>query len=116
MSAAFTEALNLLGPSSAAWSTVDRGVVRFRHPLFPAVPELGTMPEGAAHFTYGQVVVLEKSKPTGESILTPGQSGFIGLSPSAAPVFGAHYSDQLPLYANAEFKPMPLYKNATLDE
>lgn len=43
MSTAFTQTLNSLGPNPAAWSTKPRGVTRFRHVLFPTVPEVASM-------------------------------------------------------------------------
>jgi hypothetical protein len=45
MSAASTSALDALGPDPLAWSTQPRDVTRFRHALYPAIPEVATMLE-----------------------------------------------------------------------
>jgi penicillin G amidase len=45
MSAAFDQALAALGPTPSAWSTQPRNIVRFRHTLFPAVPEVACDPQ-----------------------------------------------------------------------
>jgi penicillin amidase len=107
MSLAFDQALALLGPP-AAWSARPRATTRFRHILFPMVPEAGSMPQ-SNRGTYVQIVVLG-APVTAETILAPGQSGFIRLEGNK-PVLDPHFSDQLSAYKNFTYKAMPLFRN-----
>jgi hypothetical protein len=61
-------------------------------------------------------VALSNPTISSENILTLGQSGFIRSSPPGTPTFDAHFSDQLQLYRNFEYKPMHLFRNAQLHE
>jgi penicillin amidase len=114
MSASFTQALNTLGPNPAAWSSKPRAMTRFRHVLFPTVPEVASMLDSNKG-TYAQIVVLGNPKPTSENILTLGQSGFI-KNVDASPVLDPHFKDQFDLYKSFQYKPMKLYKNMQLEE
>ena len=114
MSAAFTQALNTLGPDPATWSTQPRGVTRFRHVLFPTIPEVASMFQSNKG-TYAQIVVLSTPKLSSENILTLGQSGFI-QKVGASPVLDPHFRDQFDLYRSFEYKPMRLYQNTQLQE
>ncbi len=107
MSADFDQALAALGPNPSAWSTQPRDTVRFRHILYPAVPEVTTMLD-SNRATYAYIVVLNNPTPTSESILSLGQSGFI--APDGT--LDAHFRDQLEHYRNFEYKPMRLLVNA----
>jgi penicillin G amidase len=107
MSAAFDQALAALGPDPSAWSTQPRDIVRFRHTLYPAVPEVATLLD-SNRATYAYIVVLNKSTPTSESILSLGQSGFIAPDGTLDP----HFRDQLEPYRNFAYKPMRLFVNA----
>jgi len=62
----------------------------------------------ANHGTYAFVVVLGPPKPISESIVTLGQSGFIGSTLT----FDPHFSDQLELYRMFSYRPMQLFDNA----
>src|SRR6266542_3907374 len=116
MSAAFDEVLTALGQNPAAWSTQPRDIVRFRHTLYPAVPELATMLD-SNRATYAYIVVLSNPTPGSESILSLGESGFIALdATNNRPVFGPHVRDQFELYRNFSYKPMQLFRNAQLQE
>jgi Penicillin amidase len=121
MSATFDQALTALGPDPTAWSTQPRDIVRFQHTLYrPDVPqlerlELATMPE-SNRATYAYIVVLSNPTPSSESILSLGQSGFIGLNGAGMPVFGPHVKDQFSLYRNFHYKPMRLLRNARLED
>lgn len=116
MSEAFDQALAALGPDPAAWSAEPRGVeAELRRNEFPTIPSVGTVPT-ANRATYGFTTVLSNPTMTSESILAAGQSGFIGGVPPAGPVFDAHFSDQLELYLNFQYKPMRLYRNTQLQE
>jgi hypothetical protein len=106
LSRAFDLALNSLGPESS-WSTHPRDVVRLRHTLYPAVPEVGEMLD-ANRGSYAFVVVFEQPKPTSESVISLGQSGFI----SPALVFDDHFQDQFELFKKFEYRPMQLFANA----
>src|SRR5262249_25124860 len=96
MSLAFDNALADLGPASA-WSARPRAIVRFRHVLFPTIPEIGTMPQ-SNRGNYSQIVVLSNPRMSAENILTLGQSGFIQGVPPNTPVFDPHFKDQLERY------------------
>jgi len=115
MSLAFDQALADLGPNPAVWSAQPRGTVRFRHVLFPTIPEVGTMPQ-SNRGTYAQIVVLSNPTISAENILTLGQSGFIRLGPSNTPEFDPYFKDQLKLYRNFQYKPMHLFRNTQLHE
>jgi len=114
MCQAFDQALLVLGPASA-WSAQQRGTVLFRHVLFPTIPQVGTMRQ-SNRATYAQIVVLRSPTPSAENILTLGQSGFIAGVPPASPIFDAHFADQLELYRDFHYKPMPLFRNTQLQE
>ena len=107
ISAAFNQALAALGPNPSAWSTQPRDIVRFRHTLYPAVPEVATMFD-SNRATYVYIVVLSNPTPNSESILPLGQSGFI--APDGT--LDRHFKDQLERYRNFEYKPMRLFANA----
>jgi acyl-homoserine lactone acylase PvdQ len=73
---------------------------------------VGTVPT-ANRATYGFITALGNPTVTSEHPAA-GQSGFIGGVPPASPVFDAHFVDQLELYLNFQYKPMPsLPKHAT---
>lgn len=112
MAQTFDQILTTLGPTTAGW-TKPRNIVRFRHVLFPTVPEVGTMLESNKN-TYAQVVILSNPHVTAKTILTLGQSGFIKLVPPGTPQLDPHFADQLDLYRSFQYKPMPLYKNVQL--
>jgi penicillin G amidase len=107
ISAAFDQALAALGPNPSAWSTQPRDIVRFRHTLYPAVPEVATMLD-SNRATYVYIVVLSNPTPNSESILPLGQSGFIAPDGTLDP----HFRDQLERYRNFQYKPMRLFANA----
>jgi len=111
MSRAFDEALADL-PDPTTWSNQDRDTVHFRHTLYPAIPEVDTM-LNANRGTYAFVVVLSDPQPTSESILSLGQSGFIGPGSSD---FDLHFMDQLPIFKKFDYKPLHLFINAQLKE
>jgi penicillin G amidase len=106
LSRAFDLALSALG-TQGTWSTQPRDVAMFRHTLYPAVPEIGHILD-ANRGSYAFVVVLGHPKPTSESIISLGQSGFI--SPGLE--FDNHFSDQLALYKRFGYRPMTLFDNA----
>ena len=72
MSAAFDQTLTSLGPNPAAWSSPTRGVINFNHPV---VGNISSIPN-SNRATYAQIVVLSRSKLSGESIFSLGQSGW----------------------------------------
>ncbi len=111
MSSAFDEALTAL-PDPNVWSAMPRSIVSFRHTLYPAIPEVATMLD-SNRATYAYLVVFSKPEPSSESILSLGQSGFIGPGPYT---FDPHFKDQLDLFRNFEYKPMHLYRNIQLQE
>jgi len=115
MSTAFDQALAALGSNPMVWSTQPRGVTRFRHALFPLVPEIGTIPT-SNRATYAQIVLLSRPKISGENIYTLGQSGFIQFVLPGIPVLDAHFRDQLDLFRNFQYKPMRLFLNTELHE
>jgi Penicillin amidase len=119
MSATFDQALTALttlGPAPAAWSTQPREIVRFRHTLYPAIPEVASMLD-SNRATYAYIVVLSNPMPSSESILSLGQSGFIALDATTnLPVFGPHVRDQIELFRDFRYKPMRLFRNAQLKE
>jgi penicillin amidase len=115
ISVAFDDALAALGDNPALWSAQPRPTVQFRHALFPAVPQIGTILD-ANRGTYAQIVVLGKSAVTGQSHLPLGQSGFIEGAPPGPPALDPHFSDQLELCRNFDYKPLPLYRNIRLKE
>jgi penicillin amidase len=115
MSAAFTTALNTLGPDPSAWSTQPRDVTRFRHALYPAIPEVATMLESNKG-TYAQLVILKNPRIQSENILTLGQSGFIQWMPTGDAQLNTHFRDQLPQYQSFLYKPMRLFVNTRLEQ
>jgi len=117
MSSVFDEALTALGTDPTNWSTQPRNIVTFRHTLYPAIPEVATMLD-SNRGTYAMVIVLSHPQLTSESILSLGASGFIGRDASnpAKPLFDPHFSDQLSLFRNFQYKPMRLYRNTQLHE
>lgn len=100
----FTQALAALGPDPAAWSTQARSLTVFRHPVLGPVAQI---PQ-SNRATYGQIAVLDPSEIYSENIFTLGQSGFIRFVPPAGFELDPHYSDQLDLYQNFQYKPMVL--------
>jgi penicillin amidase len=115
VSTSFDQALTALGNDPAAWSAVPRDTIDFDRELFPTIPSVGTILE-SNRGTYAQIVDLSNPKIRSENILTLGQSGFIQHIPAGTPVFDPHFSDQLELYRNFEYKPMHLFRNAQLHE
>ena len=113
MSNVFDKTLTTLGPP-ASWSTQPRPLIRFRHILFPVVPEAGTLPD-SNRASFAQVVVLSTPKIGSESVLVPGESGFI-QSTGGTPVLDPHFNDQLGLAKNFVYKHAALYKNLQLQE
>ena len=87
-------------PNPAQW-IIPRGTIDFRHPLLPI--EVGSIPL-ANRATYAQIVIFGNRSVFAESIQPLGQSGFI--SQSGMP--DVHFADQLELFRNFEYKPMPL--------
>jgi penicillin G amidase len=114
MSAAFTSALDTLGPDSSAWSTQPRDVTRFRHALYPAIPEVGAILESNKG-SYAQLVVLKNPRIQSENIFTLGQSGFIRRMLTGDAELSTHFRDQLPLYQSFLYKPMRLFVNTRLE-
>ena len=120
LSNAFNDALHTFGTTSTAgWSTLPRATVTLRHPLIPGLAGAIGQMLSSNRGTYAQLVVLE-SPVRAETILTLGQSGFIGLegySPTGQPIlaFDQHFQDQFGLYKNFEYKPMPLFRNWRLE-
>jgi acyl-homoserine lactone acylase PvdQ len=53
-----------------------------------------------SHGTYQQAIEMSPTEIIDENLLSPGQSGFRDINGNYSP----HYSDQLPLYNNWEFK------------
>jgi hypothetical protein len=115
ISGAFDQALATLGPDPAVWSAQPRATIGFRHALYPAIPEAGSM-LGSSHMTHLQSIILSRPTITSQNILTLGESGFIGLGPAGAPEFDPHFSDQLERYRTFQYKPMHLYLNTELKE
>jgi penicillin G amidase len=105
----FTQALNTLGPSPTGWSNKPRDVVHFRH-MLSSVPEIGTIFD-SNRGTYAQMVAFSSPLVDARNIFPLGQSGFIAMGPGNTPVFDEHFSDQLTLYRNFEYKPMSLTKS-----
>ena len=99
------------GNNPAAW-TGPRGTINFVHPIIGSV---GMIPN-SNRATYAQIVVLGRPKITGESIFTLGQSGFVHLVPPSSFVLDAHFTDQLELYRNFQYKPMRFFRNTQLKE
>jgi penicillin amidase len=110
MSSVFTLALNSLGPDPAAWSSKPRDIVRFRHVLYPAVPELGSMFDSDRD-TYAQFVAFTNPVQAG-NIFVLGQSGFIQLGPGGTPVVSPNFTSLLDLYRGFQYKPMPITHRA----
>jgi penicillin amidase len=114
VSTAFDQALAALGANPNAWSSQPRAIVTFRHNLYPTIPEIGTM-LNSNRACYVNIVVLSQ-RPSSESVMSLGQSGFIQLGPSGTPVLDPHFKDQFTLFQNFEYRPMRLFKNTTLKE
>jgi penicillin amidase len=110
MSTAFEKALDALGPEPA-WSSHPRETTHFQHTLSQAIPEIASVLD-ANRASYGFVVVFERPKPIAESIVSLGQSGFIGLAAPGTPVFDVHFADQLELFRAFGYRPMRLFDNA----
>jgi penicillin amidase len=115
ISTAFDQALTALGTDPAAWSSRPRGTITFKRPEFPTIPSAGSIPE-SNRGTYAQIITLGNPTITSDNIITLGQSGFIGLGATGAPVFDPHFNDQLPLYRDFHYKPMHLYRNTQVQE
>lgn len=115
MSLVLDEVLAAPGMDPASWASQPRAVVRFRHTLYPAIPEVATMLD-SNRGTYAMVITLTHASPVSESILSLGASGFIASDASNAPQFHPHFSDQLGLFRGFQYKPMRLYRNTQLHE
>ena len=102
-----------LGSDPSAW-TAPRGVTTFAHPVIGPVGEVPL----SNRATYAQIVVLDKSQLRSENIFGLGQSGFIRLAPGMPGGFelDPHFRDQLDLFRDFAYKPMPLYRNTQLKE
>ena len=87
-------------PDPTQW-IVPRGTIDFIHPIlnFP----VGSIPL-SNRATYAQIVIFGRRSVFAESIQPLGQSGFI--SQTGGP--DVHFDDQLELFRNFEYKPMPL--------
>ncbi len=105
MAAVFDQALlaltNQFGTTDPTAWTLPRDTIDFSHPFLPV--DVGSIPL-SNRATYAQIVIFGKKKVFAESIQPLGQSGFI----SAAGVPDPHFADQLELFSNFEYKPMPL--------
>jgi penicillin amidase len=114
-SATFDQAVTVLaavqGNNPAAW-TAPRGSITFTHPIIGPVASI----PNSNRATYGQIVVLGRPRITGESIFTLGQSGFLHLVLPSSFTFDPHFSDQLGLFRNFEYKPMRFFQNTQLQE
>jgi len=107
ITAAFDGALAALqkqfGEDPSRW-TPDRPSTTFNHPI---IGRVGSIP-ASNRATYAQIVVLSEESIHSENIFTLGQSGFIErISPTEFRL-DPHFRDQLDLYRNFEYKPMPL--------
>ena len=82
---------------------LPRGTIEFNHPFLPI--EVDSIPL-SNRATYAQIIIFDKKKVFAESIQPLGQSGFISA------LYGPddHFDDQLELFSNFEYKPMPLLK------
>ena len=80
---------------------MPRGTIDFHHPFLPV--DVGSIPL-SNRATYAQIVIFGKKKVFAESIQPLGQSGFI----SALSGPDVHFTDQLELFRNFEYKPMTL--------
>ena len=87
-------------PDPTQW-TLPRGTIDFNHPFLPV--SVGSIPL-SNRATYAQIVIFGNKKVFAESIQPLGQSGFISFA--GAP--DVHFADQLELFRNFEYKPMPL--------
>jgi len=118
MAGTFDQALAILeatfGTSDPLLWTPPRPTTNFNHPI---IGNVGSM-LSSNRATYAQIVVLSRPRSTAENITPLGQSGFISLSPAPPwnPVLDPHFLDQLDLFRDFEYKPMPLYRNPQLEE
>ena len=87
-------------PDPTLW-ILPRGTIVFSHPFLPV--DVGSIPL-SNRATYAQIVIFGKKKVFAESIQPLGQSGFI----SALSGPDVHFTDQLELFRNFEYKPMTL--------
>lgn len=117
MSAAFDQVLTTLqaqqggNPNTATW-TAPRPVTNFVHVVLGNVGSIPT----SNRSTYAQIVVMSRPKAYAENIITLGQSGFAKFVPPGSFALDPHFRDQLPLYREFRYKPMPLYLNTQLKE
>jgi penicillin amidase len=95
---ALTSQFDTLDPTQ--W-LVPRPTIDFVHPILNL--QVGSIPL-ANRATYAQIVIFRKRKVFAESIQPLGQSGFIGALSGP----DIHFADQLDLFRNFEYKPMPL--------
>ena len=109
MSNAFDQALTALGSDPAAWSNQPRPQILFSHYVVGPIAQVPAF----SRMTWLQHVLLAHPANTAESIITLGQSGFIGVGPDGTAVLSPHFADQLPLYRNFEYKPMNLCRSWT---
>jgi penicillin amidase len=86
---------------------LPRGTIEFIHPILN-IP-VGSIPL-SNRATYAQIIIFDKKKVFAESIQPLGQSGFISFSVTGEIELDVHFADQLELYRNFEYKPMPLLK------
>jgi acyl-homoserine lactone acylase PvdQ len=107
ISTSFDEALAALGPDPAAWSNQPRGSITFTHAV---IGNVGSVPN-SNRATYGQIAVLSQPEIQSENIFTLGQSGFIRLVPPNGFALDPHFGDQLDLFRQFQYKPMPLSAN-----
>ena len=96
------------GSADPSTWVLPRPNTNFVHPL---LGQVATM-EQSNRATYGQIVVMSKPHATAENIIPLGQSGFIAATPG--PVLDPHFLDQMQLFRDFEYKPMPLYLNTQL--
>jgi penicillin amidase len=105
MAAAFNQTLAALnigfGTDDPTLWILPRGTIDFIHPILNF--SVGSIPL-SNRATYAQIVIFGKKKVVAESIQPLGQSGFI----SPAGELDVHFDDQLELFRNFEYKPMPL--------
>lgn len=109
ISTSFDEALAVLGPNPAAWSNQPRGSITFTHPV---VGNVASIPN-SNRATYAQIIVLSQPEIQSEDIFTLGQSGFIRLVPPNGFALDPHFGDQLDLFRQFQYKPMPLWPTTT---
>jgi penicillin amidase len=115
MSTTFDQILATLaaqqGNDAAAWSS-PRPVINFNHSVVGLV---GTAPR-SNRSTWAQVVVMSPPEVYGETQLTLGQSGFIARNADGTFGLDPHFRDQLEIFKNFGYKPMPLLRAPAGDD